>query len=112
MKSVFGNNLTLSLFGESHGPAIGAVLDGLAPGIPLDLESIRLQLDQRRGEANLSTARREADRFELVSGFFNGYTTGAPLTVLIRNEDTHSGDYSQLQTLMRPSHADYTAQCK
>ncbi len=112
MKSVFGSNLTLSLFGESHGPAIGAVLDGLAPGIPLDLDGIRLRLDQRRGEAALSTARREADEFELVSGFFNGRTTGAPLTILIRNADTHSGDYRQLQALMRPSHADYTAQCK
>ena len=112
MKSVFGSAVTLSLFGESHGPAIGAVLDGLAPGIPLDLDAIRLRLDQRRGEAALSTARREADDFELVSGFFNGRTTGAPLAILIRNADTHSGDYRQLQALMRPSHADYTAQCK
>ena len=112
MKSTFGNSLTMSLFGESHGPGIGIVLDGLAPGIPLDLAHIRLRLAQRRGEASLSTARREADEFELLSGFFEGHTTGAPLTILIRNGDAHSKDYGQLKAKPRPSHADYTAFCK
>lgn len=112
MKSIFGNALTVSLFGESHGPAIGAVLDGLAPGIPLDLDHIRLRLAQRRGGAALSTARREADEFELLSGFFQGRTTGAPLTILIRNGDTRSKDYGELKSKPRPSHADYTAFCK
>ena len=112
MKSTYGNNLTLTLFGESHGEAIGAVLDGLAPGIPLDLDEIRLRLNQRRGTAALSTPRREADDFSLVSGYFEGHTTGSPLTILIRNEDTRSADYRQLQNRMRPSHADYAAHCK
>ena len=112
MKSIFGNNLTLSLFGESHGEAIGAVLDGLAPGIPLDLDEIRLRLSQRRGAPNLSTPRREQDDFSLVSGWFEGHTTGAPLTILIPNADTRSGDYRQLQARMRPSHADFAARCK
>lgn len=112
MKSTFGNSLTMSLFGESHGPGIGIVLDGLAPGIPLDLAHIRLRLAQRRGEASLSTTRREADEFELLSGFFEGHTTGAPLAILIRNGDAHSKDYGQLKAKPRPSHADYTAFCK
>ncbi len=112
MKSVYGNNLTLTLFGESHGEAIGAVLDGLAPGIPLDLSEIRLRMEQRRGAAALSTARREADEISLVSGYFEGHTTGAPLTILIHNEDTRSADYRQLQNQMRPSHADWAARCK
>lgn len=112
MKSSFGNNLTVSLFGESHGAAIGIVLDGLAPGIPLDLALIRRRLVLRQGAASLSTARREPDEFEIVSGFFDGHTTGTPLTILIRNTDTHSKDYGELKDKMRPSHADYTAQCK
>ena len=112
MKSTFGNSLTMSLFGESHGPGIGIVLDGLAPGLPLDLAHIRLRLAQRRGEASLSTTRREADEFELLSGFFEGHTTGAPLAILIRNGDAHSKDYGQLKAKPRPSHADYTAFCK
>ena len=112
MKNTFGSALTLTLFGESHGEAIGAVLDGLAPGIALDLDGMRAALAQRRGEDALSTARREADDFRLVSGFYNGRTTGTPLTILIANADTRSGDYAALASTPRPSHADYTAQCK
>ena len=112
MKNIFGNSLQICLFGESHGPAIGVVMDGLAPGIQLDLTAIRQQLDKRRAKGNISTARQEGDEFEIVSGFFNGYTTGTPLCLLIRNQDQHSRDYEKTRYLARPSHADYTAQVK
>ena len=112
MKSTFGKNLIVSLFGESHGAAIGATLDGLAPGIPLDLDGIRHQLDLRRPAGAISTARREADAFQIVSGFFEGYTTGTPLTLLIPNQDTKSRDYAATRFLPRPGHADYTAFAK
>lgn len=114
MKSTFGKNLTVALFGESHGPAIGAVIDGLAPGIALDLAHIRRQLDLRRAGANaaLSTARQEGDEFEILSGWFNEHTTGTPLTILIRNQQTKSRDYERTKDLLRPGHADYTAYAK
>lgn len=109
MKSTFGKNLTVSIFGESHGAAIGVVIDGLAAGIPLDLAYIRRQLDLRRATGAISTSRQEDDEFEIVSGFFDGYTTGTPLCLLIRNTSTKSGDYARTKDLMRPGHADYTA---
>lgn len=112
MKSTFGNHLQISLFGESHGIAIGAVVTGLAPGIPLDLEGIRAELDKRKPRGKISTARREGDEFEIVSGFFNGFTTGTPLCLLIRNQSQHSRDYEKTRTKLRPSHADYTAFAK
>lgn len=112
MKNTFGNALTVTLFGESHGPAIGAVLDGLAPGIRIDEEYIGARLTQRRPSGKISTARREADKFEILSGVFNGYTTGTPLCIVIRNEDTRSKDYDAVSRLARPSHADLTAQYK
>lgn len=110
MKNIFGNALTLTLFGESHGPMIGATLDGLAPGIDIDEESIRAALDLRRPWGKISTARREADPFEIVSGVFHGKSTGTPLTLLIPNRDTKSGDY--IYGVARPSHADLTAYYK
>ena len=110
MKNTFGNNLTITLFGESHGPAVGAVLDGLAPGMDVDEEIIRKHLARRRPSAGVDTARQEPDHFQLVSGVFNGKTTGTPLTILIPNEDTKSRDYSYGPA--RPSHADYAAFCK
>ena len=78
MKNTFGSNLTVTLFGESHGAAIGCVIDGLAAGIPLDLADIQHKLDLRKPQGKISTARKEADRFEIISGFFNGHTTGTP----------------------------------
>ena len=110
MKNVFGGALTLTLFGESHGPMIGATLDGLAPGMEVSGDSIRAALDLRRPRGTISTARREADPFEIVSGVFNGKTTGTPLTILIPNGDTKSADYRY--GTARPSHADLTAYCK
>ncbi len=109
MKSTFGKNITVSLFGESHGEKIGVVLDGLQAGLPLDLAAIRRRMDQRRAVGALSTARQEADEFKIVSGFFNGHTTGTPLCALIDNTLQHSRDYEKTKNLLRPGHADYTA---
>jgi chorismate synthase len=110
MKNTFGQSVCITLFGESHGPEIGAVLDGLTPGLPVDEEFIARQLTLRRPAGAISTARQEADAFRIVSGVFNGRTTGTPLTLLIPNADTRSGDYRQGPA--RPGHADYTAHVK
>ncbi|MBE6787534.1 MAG: chorismate synthase [Ruminococcaceae bacterium] len=112
MKNTFGNNLCVTLFGESHGNSIGAVLDGIAPGIPVDTQNIAKMLEMRKGLNAISTPRREPDKFEIVSGVFEGKTTGTPLCIIIKNEDTRSADYSLTKDLARPSHADYTANQK
>lgn len=112
MKNTFGNAVTVTLFGESHGPMIGAVLDGLCPGIPVDEELIRAQLDLRRPFGVISTSRREPDAFSIVSGVYEGRTTGTPLCIQIPNTKTQSADYVPLRSLARPGHADYTAYCK
>ncbi len=109
MKNTFGQSISVTLFGESHGEAIGCVIDGAAPGIRIDLEYINKMLDRRRPYGKVGTARREADEPRIVSGVFNGYTTGTPITVLIENKDTKSKDYSALADTPRPGHADYTA---
>ncbi len=112
MKNTFGNSISLTLFGESHGAAIGAVLDGLAPGIAVDDAFIRAQLNKRRPVGKISTARHEADAYRIVSGVFEGRTTGTPLTLLIPNTSQHSKDYAATRSLARPGHADYTAYAK
>ena len=114
MKNTFGNTISLTLFGESHGPAIGAVLDGLPPGLVIDESYIGNKLRQRRAQGMISTARQEEDRVEFVSGIFEGRTTGTPLCLLIRNEKAHSADYGdgRKNRPARPSHADYTGFCK
>ena len=112
MKNTFGNSVAITLFGESHGEYIGAVLDGLAPGIDINREYIENMLTLRRPQGKISTPRQEADNFKIISGVINGKTTGTPLTILIPNENTQSGDYAQMQTIARPSHADFTAECK
>ncbi|MBR2987935.1 MAG: chorismate synthase [Clostridia bacterium] len=112
MKNTFGNAVSVTLFGESHGDMIGAVLDGIAPGIPIDENAINHRLTLRRPIGKISTARQESDPYTLVSGVFNGKTTGAPLTVLIPNQNQNSRDYRELQRTPRPSHADYTAGIK
>ena len=112
MKNTFGNAISVTIFGESHGPYIGAVLDGIAPGIKVDEDYIREALDKRRPYGSISTQRRESDNFSIVSGVFEGHTTGTPITILIPNENTKSKDYSQLTDIPRPSHADYSANVK
>ncbi len=108
--STFGNAIPVNLFGESHGKAIGITINNLPGGIELDLEKIHQELFKRRPKSNLSTPRREQDEIEFLSGYFNGKTTGTPLTVVIRNMDTRSRDYTP--NILRPSHADYTAHMK
>ncbi len=112
MKNTFGSSVAITLFGESHGPWIGATLDGLAPGIEIDRDSIAHMLTLRRPAGTISTARAEQDTFRIVSGVVENRTTGAPITILIPNENVNSDDYSQMKTVARPSHADYTAECK
>ena len=109
MKNSFGTNISMTLFGESHGPYIGITLDGLPAGFSIDLAAIQKDLDQRKPKNSLSTARQEEDDFEIISGYFNGHTTGTPLTLLIANKKQHSKDYSGTQFFLRPSHADFTA---
>ena len=112
MKNSLGTSVILTLFGESHGSEIGAVLDGFAPGIPVDEAFIAAQLAKRRPQGRTDTARREPDAFRIVSGVFNGRTTGAPICILIPNSDTRSADYEKSLGLPRPSHADYVAHVK
>ena len=107
-----GNNIKLSIFGTSHGPYIGASIDGLPAGIKVNEDSIRKALSLRRPGGKISTARVEQDEFEIISGVFNGYTSGDCLTVIIANSDTRSKDYSELKIKPRPSHADYSANVK
>ncbi len=110
MKNTFGQSVAITLFGESHGEEIGAVIDGLAPGILVDEGFIRHQLTLRRPAGRISTARVESDPFRIVSGVREGRTTGTPICILIPNTNTKSDDYSR--ALPRPGHADYTAFCK
>ncbi len=112
MKNIFGNAVSLTLFGESHGPAIGAVLDGVAPGIEVSEDFIKSQLSLRRPAGEIGTARQEADPFQILSGVFEGKTTGTPICIIIPNGDTRSQDYKEIANLPRPSHADYSGAIK
>ena len=112
MKNSFGTSVTLTLFGESHGAAVGCVLDGMAPGIPVDEAFIAHQMDLRRSVASLSTPRCEADAVKILSGVYRGKTTGTPICLVIENGNTHSADYEKTADLIRPGHADYTARVK
>ena len=113
MRNTFGHIFTLTTFGESHGEAIGGVVDGMPAGIAIDLDFIQQELNRRRpGQSALTTSRQEADQVELLSGVFEGYSTGTPIGFLVRNTNQHSQDYENLRSLFRPSHADYTYQYK
>lgn len=112
MKSMIGNNIQLTVFGESHGNGIGMVLDGLAPGIYIDMDKINHQLDLRKPKGSISTSRKESDEPVFVSGLFEGHTTGTPLCVMFHNTNTRSTDYTKTKDLMRPSHADYSGNLK
>ena len=112
MKNTIGNSLTITLFGESHGKMIGAVVDGMPSGVEVDEEFIASQMEKRKGINSISTARREADEVKIVSGVFEGRTTGTPICFMIENADTKSKDYSLTKDLARPGHADYTAEMR
>jgi chorismate synthase len=111
--SSFGEYLTVSTFGESHGAAVGVVVDGVPPGLALTVEDIQRDLDRRRpGQSGVTSARRESDRAELLSGLFEGMTTGTPIAIVIRNEEYRSSDYERFRDAFRPGHADWTYQAK
>ena len=111
--NTFGKLFQVTTFGESHGVALGVVIDGVPPGMFLDLEAVRRDLQRRRpGQSAIVSARQENDEFEVLSGLLDGKTTGAPLTFMVRNKDARSGDYASLQHLYRPSHADFTYEAK
>ena len=113
MSSVWGNHIQLSLFGESHGKAIGVIMNGLPAGFEINFEQVKREMARRApGRNETSTDRKEGDEPEVVSGYFNNKTTGTPLCAMIRNDDTRSEDYNQLKDLMRPGHADYTGAVK
>lgn len=111
--NTFGNIFRVTTFGESHGPGVGGILDGFPAGIEIDLDFVQQELDRRRpGQSRITTPRKEADRVEILSGLFEGKSTGCPIGFLVRNENQHSNDYDNLRHLYRPSHADYTYSCK
>lgn len=109
MSNTFGKIFTLTSFGESHGEAVGGVIDGMPAGIDVDMTFIQQELDRRKpGQSALTTSRKEKDEVELLSGVFEGKTTGAPIGFIVRNTNQHSHDYDNMRDLFRPSHADYT----
>ena len=113
MGNVFGKLFRISTWGESHGGGVGVVIDGCPPGIPISEAEIQVELDRRRpGQSAITTQRKEADAIEILSGVFEGKTTGTSIGMLVRNKDARSSDYDELQSVYRPSHADYTYQAK
>lgn len=109
MSNTFGKRFTLTTFGESHGEAIGGIVDGMPAGINVDQSFIQKELNRRRpGQSHITTGRKEADEVELLSGIFEGKTTGTPIGFLVKNTNQHSGDYDNMRNVFRPSHADYT----
>ena len=109
MRNTFGTLFTLTTFGESHGTAVGGVVDGMPTGIDVDMDFIQHELDRRRpGQSRITTDRKEQDRVELLSGVFEGKSTGAPIGFVVKNQNQHSQDYENMRRLFRPSHADYT----
>lgn len=113
MNNSFGNIFRVTTFGESHGAAVGGVIDGMPAGVEIDLDAVQHELDRRRpGQSSIVTARNEKDRVEILSGIFEGKTTGTPIGFIVRNEDQHPRDYNEIARKFRPSHADYTYTAK
>ena len=111
--NTFGTLFRLTTFGESHGEAIGGVVDGMPAGIDIDVDFIQQELNRRRpGQSSITTSRQEADQVELLSGVYEGKSTGCPIGFIVRNTNQHSQDYENMRCLFRPSHADYTYHCK
>ena len=113
MASSFGHLFRITTWGESHGPAVGVVIDGCPPGVALAEQDVQAELDRRRpGQSRITTQRAESDRAEILSGVFEGCTTGTAIHILVRNKDARSRDYDEMRTMYRPSHADYTYDAK
>jgi chorismate synthase len=113
MGNTFGKIFQISTWGESHGPAVGVTIDGCPAGVPIDEEEIQVELDRRRpGQSDITTPRSEDDRLEVLSGVFEGISTGAPILLMVRNKDARPQAYDHLKDVYRPSHADYTYQAK
>lgn len=113
MRNTFGNIFTLTTFGESHGVAVGGIIDGMPAGITVDFDFVQAELNRRRpGQSRITTSRNEADKVEFLSGIFEGKTTGTPIAFEVRNTNQHSQDYENMRCLFRPSHADYTYHSK
>ena len=109
MSSSFGRLFVVTTFGESHGPAVGVVVDGMPPGVRVDVADVQHQLDRRRpGQSALTTQRAEGDKVEILSGIFEGVTLGTPIAMMVRNTDARSQDYDKLKDVYRPGHADYS----
>ncbi|MES1207528.1 MAG: chorismate synthase, partial [Pseudomonadota bacterium] len=109
----FGSAFRITTFGESHGPAVGVIVDGCPPRLPISAAEIQQELDRRRpGQSIITTQRREADAVEILSGVHEGLTLGTPIAMMVRNTDNRAGDYEEMRTKFRPSHADYTYQAK
>ena len=107
--NTIGTLFRLTTFGESHGPGVGGVIDGFPAGIEIDMDFIQHELDRRKpGQSALTTPRKESDKVEILSGVYEGFSTGCPIGFLVRNENQHSADYDNLRDLFRPSHADFT----
>ncbi len=108
MSSTFGRLFRVTTFGESHGPAVGVVVDGMPPGVRVDAEAVQHELDRRRpGQSAITTQRQEADKVEILSGVFENVSLGTPIAMLVRNTDQRSKDYDTLKNVFRPGHADY-----
>jgi chorismate synthase len=113
MSSSFGRFFRISTWGESHGGGVGVVIDGCPPRLPLSVEDIQIELDRRRpGQSDIVTPRKEADRCEILSGVFRGHTLGTPIAILVRNQDARPEAYREMETMFRPSHADFTYEAK
>ena len=109
MRDTFGHIFTLTTFGESHGAGVGGVVDGMPAGIDIDVDFIQAELDRRKpGQSRITTSRQEGDIVEILSGVFEGKSTGCPIGFLVRNTNQHSHDYENVRRVYRPSHADYT----
>lgn len=106
--NTFGTRLKFTSFGESHGVAVGCIIDGMPAGVKFDEEFLQNELDKRKGGSKFATPRKESDKAQVLSGVFEGYTTGHPIAIVVFNENAHSKDYDNLKDLFRPAHADFT----
>ncbi len=113
MGNIFGQSFKITTWGESHGDAVGVIIDGCPPGLEISIEEIQNELDRRKpGQSEISTQRKEGDRAEITSGVFEGQTLGTPISIIVWNTDAKGKDYEHMKDVFRPSHADYSYQAK